>query len=88
MNPPRHLILVLPLLLMALPRVEAGAQVLQIHPQSLDFGIVKIGVRLQERVLLKNSGEADLEVLVRLQGDQFTASPDTLLLEGPGRGIG
>ena len=86
MNPPRHFILVLPLLLGALPLVEAGAQILQIHPQSLDFGTVKIGVRLQERVLLKNTGEADLEVLVRLRGDRFSASPDTLLLEGQAEG--
>ena len=81
MHPPRYLLLVLPLLWGSLPRVEAGAQVLQIHPQSLDFGTVKVGARVQEKVLLRNTGEADLEILVRLQGARFTASPDTLLLE-------
>ncbi len=82
MDSPIHTLLILLLLCRVLPVPEAGAQILQIRPQRLDFGTVKIDALQQGRILLNNPGEDNLAILVRLRGPHFAASPDTLHLKG------
>ncbi len=60
----------------------AQAQPLQVHPQTLDLGPVKLGTRLQGEVVLENLGSDELEIAVRTEGEYFTASPETLSLAG------
>ena len=57
------------------------AQTLQIEPQALDLGTVKLGSSAHGEVFLKNSGTDALNILVRAVGDHFSATPETLALE-------
>ena len=62
------------------PSAPARAQTLQVRPPTLDLGVVKLGGRAAGEVFLENPGSKDLEVLVRVAGEYFAASPETLHL--------
>ena len=63
------------------------AQSLQIKPQTLDLGTIKLGSRAQGKIFLENPGADALNVLVRAVGDYFSASPETLSLEPGGKSV-
>ena len=60
----------------------AHGQMLQVSPQILDLGPVKIGQSKQGEISLKNLGQETLDVMVDLRGGYFTASPKALHMEG------
>ena len=56
------------------------AQPLSIEPDKLDLGAIKIGVERRTQVRLENREDDELEIVVNISGDGFTAAPDTLRL--------
>lgn len=56
------------------------AQPLAIEPSELDLGAVKIDVKVQGEIRLSNQSDDELEIVVTIDGDGFTAPPDTLRL--------
>ena len=58
------------------------AQPLQISPQSLDLGLVKVGIREKGELLLSNLKADDLNVEVSLSGEHFSVSAEPLKLQG------
>ena len=62
------------------------AQSLTIDPNALDLGVVGVGVEARASVSLENLQDDALEVIVGISGAGFGASPDTLRLDGKGRG--
>ena len=58
------------------------AQPLQISPQSLDLGLVKIGTEKKGELLLSNPKADELNIEVSLRGEHFTVSAERLKLQG------
>ncbi len=71
--------------LLFLPAVLC-AQSLAIDPNALDLGVVGVGVERRASVSLENLQDNALEVIVGISGVGFGAAPDTLRLDGQGRG--
>ncbi len=67
------------LVILLLPGV-LYAQPLAIEPSELDLGAVKIDVKVQGEIRLSNQSDDELEIDVTIDGDGFTATPDTLRL--------
>ena len=67
------------LVILLLPGVLYG-QPLAIEPSELDLGPVKIDVKVQGEIRLSNQSDDELEIVVTINGDGFTATPDTLRL--------
>ena len=73
------------LALLLLPAV-LRAQSLAIDPNALDLGVVGVGVEARASVSVENLQDDALEVIVGISGAGFGAVPDTLRLDGKGRG--
>jgi len=65
-----------------IPPAAGRAQVLQIRPQALDLGVVKVGTQKKEKVFLTNLDADELKVTVSISGESFAVAPDTLQLQG------
>ena len=70
------------ILLFAVPLV---AQTLRLGSERLDLGFVKPGQQAEGEIVLSNSGDDQLVVLVQTEGDRFVALVDTLRLPPGGQ---
>ena len=73
------------LALLCLPAV-LRAQPLTVDPNTLDLGVVGVGVETRASVSIENMRDDGIEVIVGVSGDGFKALSDTLRLDG--RGVG
>ena len=61
-----------------------SAQPLQVQPDSLDFGALKAGQTGRLEVSVHNAGSEDAEIRVRVEGEGFSGTADTLHLPAAG----
>ena len=66
---------------------NARAQGLQIRPEEVDLGTVKVGAEKRLEIAVKNTDTDEVEVLASASGGHFAVEPASLKLPGGGESI-